>query len=38
MATNIINGKTYQWTDPATGQDTPVGVGNPTVVETPTQG
>jgi len=35
MATNNINGKTYKWTDPATGEETAAGVGNPTLVETP---
>lgn len=32
MATSSINGVTYKWTDPATGADTPVGVGSPTPV------
>lgn len=32
MATSTINGVTYKWTDPSNGQDTPAGVGNPTVV------
>lgn len=36
MAQSIINGKTYEWIDPATGKPSPAGVGNPKLVENTT--